>query len=107
VPNAETHNDQEKPRQEPGMFPWTTRLKTLPWWMIVLLLMGVALVYAIISTPNYTSAFLFIVPGLKITLMVSVSAFSIALVVGLIVGLGRISANPLAYNISTFYFICR
>ena len=103
MPDAETHSDQEKERQEPGLLPWTAKLKTLPWWMIILLLMGLALVYAIISTPNYASAFLFIVPGLKITLMVSVSAFSIALVVGLIVGLGRISSNPIAYNISTFY----
>lgn len=89
--------------KEPGIIPWTTRLTRLPWWAIVLLLLGVALVYAIISSPNYTDAFLFIVPGLWVTVSVSVTAFLISLVVGLIFGLGRISSNPIFYNIATFY----
>jgi len=78
-------------------------LKRLPWWALILLLLGVALVYAIVNIPNYTDAFLFIVPGLRITLFVSVVAFGIALVIGLIVGLGRISSNPVIYNVTTFY----
>jgi polar amino acid transport system permease protein len=90
-------------RKEPGLIPWTTGLKKLPWWALFLLLLGVALVYAIVTLPNYTDAFLFIVPGLKVTILVSVVAFSIALVVGLVMGLGRISSNPIAYNVATFY----
>jgi polar amino acid transport system permease protein len=65
--------------------------------------LGVALVYATTTIPNYTDAFLFIVPGLKVTLLASVVGFAIALVIGLVVGLGRVSTNPIAYNISTFY----
>lgn len=90
-------------RKEPGVIPWTTRLKNLPWWALVVLLLGVFLVYAITTLPSYTDAFEFIAPGLKVTLIASLSAFGIALVVGLIVGLGRISSNVLAYNLSTFY----
>ncbi len=90
-------------REGPGLVPWTTRLKQLPWWALFLLLLGVALVYAILTIPNYTDAFLFIVPGLKVTFFVSVLAFVIALVTGLIVGLGRISSNPIIYNVATFY----
>jgi polar amino acid transport system permease protein len=90
-------------RKEPGLIPWAAGLKGLPWWALFLLLLGVALVYAIATLPNYADAFLFIVPGLKITLIVSVAAFAIALVIGLIVGLGRISSNPILYNIATFY----
>lgn len=90
-------------RREPGLIPWTTRLKVLPWWALLLLLLGVALVYAIVTTPNYTDAFFFIVPGLKITISVSVVAFAISLVIGLVFGLGRISSNPIVYNIATFY----
>ncbi|MBL7065981.1 MAG: amino acid ABC transporter permease [Anaerolineae bacterium] len=85
------------------MIPWTTGLKQLPWWALFLLLLGVALVYAIVTIPNYTDAFFFIVPGLKITILVSVTAFAIALVTGLVFGLGRISSNPIAYNIAAFY----
>jgi polar amino acid transport system permease protein len=90
-------------RKTPGVIPWTTRLKNLPWWALVVLLLGVFLVYAITTQPNYLDAFLFIRPGLKITLIASLSAFGIALVIGLIVGLGRISSNVIAYNLSTFY----
>jgi len=90
-------------RKEPGVIPWTTGLKRLPWWALFLLLLGVALVYAIVTIPNYADAFFFIVPGLKITILVSVTAFAIALVIGLVFGLGRISSNPIAYNITTFY----
>jgi polar amino acid transport system permease protein len=90
-------------RKKPGMTPWATGLKQLPWWALVLLLLGIALVYAIVTLPNYADAFLFIMPGLRITLYVSVVAFAIALVVGLIFGLGRFSSNPITYNIATFY----
>ena len=93
----------DETRRTPGIFPSSINLAQLPWWVLVLLLMGVALVYAIASIPSYTDAFYFIVPGLKITILASVVAFAIALVTGLIVGLARISPNPIAYNIATFY----
>jgi polar amino acid transport system permease protein len=90
-------------RKEPSVIPWSSQLKQLPWWVLFLLFLGVALVYSIATIPGYNDAFQFIVPGLKITLFVSVVAFAIALVTGLIVGLGRISTNPIIYNIATFY----
>jgi polar amino acid transport system permease protein len=90
-------------RKTPGVIPWTTRLKNLPWWALAVLLLGVSLVYAITTLPNYTDAFEFISPGLKVTLVASLSAFGVALMIGLIVGLGRISSNVIVYNISTFY----
>jgi polar amino acid transport system permease protein len=91
------------PRKEPGMIPLTNRLKNLPWWGLIILLLGVALFYAIANLPNYTDAFYFIVPGLQVTLTVSITAFAISLVIGLIVGVGRISTNPIIYNLATFY----
>jgi polar amino acid transport system permease protein len=90
-------------RKEPGLIPWAAGLKALPWWALFLLLLGAALVYAIATLPNYADAFLFIVPGLRITLLVSVVSFAIALLIGLVMGLGRVSSNPIIYNIATFY----
>jgi polar amino acid transport system permease protein len=95
--------DKSAARKEPGVIPWSSQLKRLPWWVLFLLFLGVALVYSIATIPDYNDAFLFIVPGLQITLFVSVVAFAIALVVGLFVGLGRISINPIVYNVATFY----
>lgn len=91
------------PRKEPGLIPITTQLKNLPWWALLILLLGIALVYAVTNVPNYRDAFEFIVPGLQVTLTVSISAFAIALAIGLIVGMGRISTNPIIYNLATFY----
>jgi len=104
VPETESQSVEAlAPRKKPGMIPLTNRLKNLPWWALIILLLGIALVYAIANLPNYADAFYFIVPGLKVTLTVSLTAFAIALVIGLIVGMGRISSNPIIYNLATFY----
>ncbi len=99
----EANPTTSKTRKEPGIVPISTRLKNLPWWALFLLLLGVLLVYAIINRENYRDAFEFIAPGLQVTLTASVIAFAIALVIGLIMGMGRISSNPITYNVATFY----
>ncbi len=100
---SESNPNSAYKRKEPGIVPVSTRLKNLPWWALFLLFLGVLLVYAIINRENYRDAFEFIAPGLQVTLTASVIAFAIALVVGLIMGMGRISSNPITYNIATFY----
>jgi polar amino acid transport system permease protein len=104
MPNSTASTTEVAPeRKSPSVIPWTTRLKNLPWWALAVLLLGISLIYAITTLPDYRDAFEFISPGLKITVIASVSAFGIALVIGLIVGLGRISSNVIAYNLCTFY----
>jgi len=100
---TETSQTTSTQRQEPGILPVTARLKNLPWWALFLLFLGILLVRSIFRDENYQDAFEFIAPGLQITLTASVIAFAIALVVGLIMGMGRISTNPITYNIATFY----
>jgi len=41
--------------------------------------------------------------GVPLTLLVSVGAMAIALVLGLLAALGKISGNPVAYGVATFY----
>lgn len=41
--------------------------------------------------------------GIWLTIIVTLSAFSLALVIGLIMGLCRVSSNPILYHLSTFY----
>ena len=98
-----TASSDKAARKEPGMIPWAAGLKQLPWWALFLLLLGIALVYAIATRPNYADAFHFIVPGLRVTLLASASAFAIALAIGLAIGLSRVSDNTIIYNIATFY----
>lgn len=72
-------------------------------WMYFLLLLGVLMVVSIAVNDLYYEALNFLLEGIQITIMVSVSGFVIAQVLGLTTALARISKNMVAYNIATFY----
>lgn len=55
------------------------------------------------NTENYWEAIEFIYVGLFITIRVSIISYIIAVVFGLIAGLGRISKNKFLYNLATLY----
>ena len=74
-----------------------------PWWLVALILL-IGLTFALVlSGGNFSDAFYFIKEGLSVTIMTTLAAFSIALVIGLVTSLGRISANAFARNLATFY----
>ncbi len=73
------------------------------WWAYLVLIIGIAIVLAIIYDPSYRAAFDFIWPGVLMTMFLTISSFSMALVIGLFMGLARVSSNMFLYNISTFY----
>lgn len=86
-----------------GVIPWTHRLSDLPWWVLLALLLGVIMVYLIISRPLYTQAFEFVLEGVRLTIIVSVVSFALALLLGLIAGLGRVSRNVIFNTLASFY----
>jgi polar amino acid transport system permease protein len=61
------------------------------------------MVITISTRESYSSSFNFIKNGLSITIITTICAFVVALVLGLVTGLGRISANPVYKNIATLY----
>ena len=74
-----------------------------PWWLVALILL-IALTFSmVLSGGNFSDAFFFIKEGLSVTILTTLAAFSIALVIGLITSLGRISSNAFARNVATFY----
>jgi len=89
----------------------------LPWWLIVVLILGIFVITRILSDGTTNRAFWFIVgqnpsalalgrvalEGLVLTIYVTLLAYSLAVVIGMIVGLGRVSENRLIYNAATFY----
>jgi His/Glu/Gln/Arg/opine family amino acid ABC transporter permease subunit len=79
------------------------RLADVPWWVVILVLLGAYLAYAMLSDEGYKEAIGFIIPGVKLTLQVTFLAYALALVIGLIAGMMRVSKNPLLYNIATLY----
>lgn len=78
-----------------------------PWWIVVILgLFALALVAVLLNPTEralYSEALRFILPGVGITLFVTVCAYSIALVIGLVVGLMRLSTNPFVYHPARVY----
>lgn len=79
------------------------RLATLPYWLIFLLLLGVFLVYQTSTNETYITAFTRIVGGIGVTLFVTAIAYTSAIFLGLIAGLGRVSKNLFVLNVSTLY----
>jgi polar amino acid transport system permease protein len=78
-------------------------LSRLPWWLILILLGGVILFYNITTDELYTVIFSRLIQGVAITLFVSIVSYTAAIVIGLIVALGRVSKNPISYNLATLY----
>jgi polar amino acid transport system permease protein len=75
----------------------------LPWWLLILLLLGALLTYQIATDELYSDILRRLVGGIGITLMVTAIAYSAALMLGLLAGLGRVSSNPIIFNIATLY----
>lgn len=77
--------------------------KNFPWWLVALITIIATTFSRVLSGGNYTDAFLFIKDGIITTIYTTLAAFSIALVIGLVTSLGRISSNPITRNAATFY----
>jgi polar amino acid transport system permease protein len=76
---------------------------SFPWWLVALILLIALTFYLVLSGGNFSDAFFFIKDGLSVTIMTTLAAFSIALLIGLVTSLGRISSNAFARNLATFY----
>ena len=90
-------------RPRPKLIPGLQKLEAWPWWVLLLLLAGLLLAYAVSTSEIYKDAFLFIGEGLTITIRITLISFGVATVLGLLTSLGRVSKNPVAYNLATLY----
>jgi polar amino acid transport system permease protein len=79
------------------------KLRNIPWWLVGIILIAVLTAYVIVTKESFRNAFLFIRAGLIVTISTTVIAFLIALTLGLVTGLGRISSNTLFRNLATMY----
>ena len=75
----------------------------MPWWAFILLATGLILAYLILANPFYKDTFVFLAEGVKVTLRMTFAAFSISIVIGLLIGLARTSKNKLIYTLATLY----
>jgi polar amino acid transport system permease protein len=73
-----------------------------PWWWLVVLAMALAAIL-IFTQGEYNSIFRFILPGLRITAVVTIISYFLMLVFGMIGGLGRLSKNFIFHGLSSLY----
>jgi polar amino acid transport system permease protein len=78
-------------------------LENWPWWALAIALAAVLIVFSILTSPIYQDAFNFIKEGIITTIRVTVIAYGLSIVGGLILGLGRVSKNVIFYNLATLY----
>ncbi len=72
-------------------------------WLYVMLTIIGAMVVAIVFSDAYQEAFREIIPGLKLTLYLTLGAFMVSMPLGLFIGLGRLSKNRIINTISRVY----
>jgi polar amino acid transport system permease protein len=66
-------------------------------------LLGVIFAWTLVTDETYSSIFGRVSNGVVITLRVTIISYLFAVILGLIVGLGRVSRNIFVYQLSTFY----
>lgn len=94
---------EKEARPRPKLIPGLEKLEAWPWWVLLLLLSGLLLAYAVSTSEIYKDAFQFIGEGLTTTIRITLISFGAAIVLGLLTSLGRVSKNPVAYNLATLY----
>ena len=78
-------------------------LRDIPWWLVAIFLIAVLTGYLIYTKPNFNEAFNFIKVGLSVTISTSLISYSIAMVLGLFAGLGRLPKNVVINNAARLY----
>jgi polar amino acid transport system permease protein len=89
---------------QPATKPLVSRyFSQYPWWAIILAASGLLLIFLILSDANYRDTFIFLQTGVLITMRITLTAFPIATVIGLFVGLARMSKNQFLFTPATIY----
>jgi len=97
-------------------------VREFPWWLVAIIGFLLLMLLLIMTDPDYNRAFNFIKgnfggikgfqtgglagfigTGITITIYVTLVAFAIALIIGLLAGLGRVSTNVFVRNIAITY----
>lgn len=110
--------DTERLAQDDGRF----KARSFPWWLVAIIGFLGLMLALILTNPDYNRAFNFIKgsfggfeklstsgmagvigQGLTVTIYTTLVAFAFALLIGLVAGLGRVSANVVVRNVAMTY----
>jgi polar amino acid transport system permease protein len=79
------------------------RLIDLPWWFIGIVVIILWASISIATRPDYAEAFDWIKAGIIVTVRTAVTAYILAIFIGLLTGLGRMSSNVFIRNVARMY----
>jgi polar amino acid transport system permease protein len=78
-------------------------LARLPYWLLAAILLGIFFLWHVFNDADYTVIFRAVIMGVGNTLWVTFVAYTGALLVGLIIGLLRVTRNRVLFEITSFY----
>jgi polar amino acid transport system permease protein len=81
----------------------TTRLSDFPWWLLVILMAGVFLIYNFTTNATYKDIIAYLAVGVRLTIITTLVAFSLSLIIGLLTAFGQMSKNVAIRNIAMLY----
>ncbi len=96
-------NASLEPTKEGKIIPALGNMSKWPWWALTIAFGTVLIIFNFITNETYNEAISYIGEGVVTTIRVTLTAYSLALLGGLFLGLGRVSKNVLYYNFATFY----
>jgi polar amino acid transport system permease protein len=75
----------------------------VPWWALALLIAGLAAALGIAGSPRYRDTLAFLWDGVVLTVQLTVAAYALALIFGLIAALMRLSGRAVLVQMSILY----
>ncbi|MCJ7659525.1 MAG: amino acid ABC transporter permease [Anaerolineales bacterium] len=100
VPTQPTTDSKPNPLVQERI---TNRLADFPWWVLFLLLAGVFLVYNFATNATYKDIIGTLIAGVKLTVIVTIVAFILSIIIGLLTAFGQMSKNVVIKNLATLY----
>ena len=81
----------------------TNRLAEFPWWVLILLLLSGFLIFSFLTNATYQDIIGTLIAGVKLTLIVTLVAFVLSIIIGLLTAFGQMSKNVVIKNLATLY----
>ncbi len=94
---------QPRPVRRSHLIPFVDGLSKLPYWLLASLLLAIFLLWGIINNQDYQVIFRAVSKGIWTTIYVSLIAYFLAMVLGLLLSLMRIYQSRLTREIASFY----
>lgn len=89
--------------RESRLLPVTNWLVRLPYWLLAALLLALVFLFVMLSRADYRVILNATAKGIGTTVYVTLIAYLLAMLAGLLIGLMRVSKNRLAREVSSFY----